>query len=194
MENLKIAGILENLDNIEDSDSKGLFDLTLEAQVRFLEFFKRFKDIEKGKYRGKGFGNCWKLNSKRDPKVFTYLEAQFDRLARDSGLELKHEVRIKVKDRTNKSHIFKLDFFDPSTRIDIEVSPNWHKNYRIVERRDALRKMLLRKVGIRSYTVPVVSRGKLLRINGALAQRVINATLKANPSRNSLEFYFRGVN
>jgi hypothetical protein len=179
---------LENLTDIE-SDSIGLFEIPLENQVMLLEFLKRFKDIEKGAVRGKGFGNYWKLNSKRDPNVFTKIEREFNELAQAHGLTLKHEVRIKVSDRYNKRHIFKLDFFDTNTRYDVEISPNWHKNYRIVERRDQLRKRLLKKVGITVLVVPTIQIGNRCVINRLIAGRVIKRLKSAKASRNSLAFY-----
>lgn len=194
MEHLGLADACANLAQIEDTDAEGLFDLSLESQVQFLEFFKRFKDIERGRSKGNGFGNCWKLNSKRDPHVFTHLETQFKRLADDFNLELNHEVRIRVKDRCNHWHIFKLDFLDPKTRINIEISPNWHRNYLLVARRDALRKRLLKKVGIRSLTVPAFQKGKRCFIDVSRAKRTIKTVLNAKASPNSLDFYIRGVN
>lgn len=194
MEHLELCEISEFVPNIEIS-SVGLFDLQLEKQVTFLEYFKQHKDIERGKARGKGFGNCWKLNSKRDPKVYTYLEEEFDRLACDCGFtNLAHEVRIKARDSLNKNHTFKLDFFDPKTRINIEISPNWHKNYLLVARRDALRKRLLKNQGIRSLTVPVARKGKACRIDLRIAKRVLKVLANAKPSPECLDFYIRGVN
>lgn len=193
MEHLQLSAICEHLTQLENIDI-GLFDLTLESQVQYLEYMKRHKDIERGKAKGKGFGNCWKLNSKRNPKVFTYLESEFDNLAKDFDLELNHEVRIRVKDKFNRWHIFKLDFFDPITRINIEVSPNWHKSYLLVVRRDALRKRLLKKIGIRMLTVPVIQKGKYGHINFIRAKRIIKTVLLAKISPNSLSFYIKGVN
>jgi len=189
VEHLQLSVICEHLTQLEDTDVIGLFDLSLESQVQFLEFFKHYKDCEKGKAKGKGFGNCWKLNSKRNPNVFTHLEAQFKRLVDDFNLELNHEVRIKVKDRCNRWHIFKLDFFDPKTQIDIEISPNWHKNYLLVVRRDALRRRLLKRVGIRSLTVPVVYKGKHGHIDYIRAKRIIKIIKSATVSPNSLDYY-----
>jgi len=154
-----------------------------------LEFLKRYKDIERGKCKGKGFGNCWKSNSKRNPKVFTRLEAQFNRLANDFDITLEHEVRIKVRDKLNHNHIFKLDFLDPKTRINIEVSPNWHKNYLLVARRDALRRRLLKRVGIRSLTVPVAKKGNCARIDFIRARRILRLIKSATLSPNSLDYY-----
>jgi len=191
---LELCEALQNLAQIEDTDVEGLFDLSLEYQVQFLEFFKRFKDIERGRSKGKGFGNCWKLNSKRNPHIFTHLERQFKNLADDFNLELNHEVRIKVNDRLNHYHIFKLDFLEPKTRVNIEISPNWHRNYLLVARRDALRKRLLKKVGIRSLTVPAFQKGKRCFIDVARAKRVIKTVLQAKTSPNSLDFYIEGVN
>jgi hypothetical protein len=185
---LELSEILQHLENIEDCDT-GLFDLSLETQVQLLEYLKRFKDCEKGKAKGKGFGNCWKLNSKRSPHVFTHLEKQFKSLADDFNLELNHEVRIRVADKFNRWHIFKLDFFDPKTRIDIEISPNWHRNYLLVARRDALRKRLLKKLGIRSITVPAIQKGKRCVLDVTRAKRAIKIVLSAESSPNSLEFY-----
>lgn len=192
MEHLQLNFACANLTQIEETEI-GLYDLQLERQVQLLEYFKRYRDIEHGKAKGKGFGNCWKLNAKRHPKVYTFLESEFDKLARDFNLELNHEVRIRVKDRLNRWHIFKLDFLDPITRINIEISPDWHKKYLLVSRRDALRKRLLKKLGIRSYTVPVVNKGERGHINFAIAKRTINLVLKAQPNPNCLDYY-TGVN
>jgi hypothetical protein len=150
---------------------------------------KRYKDVEKGRAKGKGFGNCWKLNKKRDPKIFTYLEAQFKNLADDFNLKLNHEVRIKVRDKNGQNHIFKLDFLHTETGINVEISPNWHKNYLIVARRDALRRKLLKKVGIRMLTVPAVQKGKRCCIDVPRAKRVIKLVLSAKTSPNNLDFY-----
>lgn len=187
-EHLQLSAICEHLTQIEKPEI-GLFDLTLERQVQFLEYMKRYKDIERGKAKGRGFGNCWKLNSRRHSKVFTFLESEFHNLAKDFNLELNHEVHIKVKDRLNRWHIFKLDFFEPTTRIDIEVSPNWHKNYLLVVRRDALRRRLLKRVGIRSLTVPVIYKGKHGHIDFIRAKRIIKVIKSATVSVNSLDYY-----
>jgi hypothetical protein len=188
MEHLQLSAICEHLTQIEEP-CEGLFDLILESQVQFLEYMKRYKDIERGKTKGRGFGNCWKLNSKRHPHVFTFLESEFHNLAKDFNLELNHEVRIKVNDRLNRSHLFKLDFLDPITRIDIEISPNWHKNYLLVVRRDALRRRLLKRVGIRSLTVPVTYKGKHGHIDYIRARRIIKIIKSATVSPNSLDYY-----
>lgn len=192
MEHLQLSAICEHLTQLEEAEI-GLFDLALETQVRYLEYMKRHKDIEKGKVKGRGFGNCWKLNSKRDPKVFTKLEREFYNLVRDFDLELNHEVRIRVNDRLNRSHIFKLDFLDPITRINVEVSPNWHKNYLLVVRRDALRKRLLKKVGIRSLTVPVSRKGNCEHIDFIRARKIVKLIKSATVSRNSLFFYINNT-
>lgn len=188
MEHLQLDFACANLVQLENPEI-GLFDLTIERQVQLLEYLKKYKDIEHGKAKGKGFGNCWKLNSKRHPKVFTFLEEEFRTLAEDFNLELNHEVRIRVKDRLNRWHIFKLDFYDPKTAINVEISPNWHKNYLLVARRDVLRKRLLKKVGIRSFTVPVVAKGKRGHIHVPIAKRVIKEIQKAKISPKSLDFF-----
>lgn len=195
MEHLQLSAICEHLTQIEEPEI-GLFDLALETQVQYLEYMKRHKNIEHGKARGRGFGNCWKLNSKRHPKVFTFLESEFHNLAKDFDLELNHEVRIKVNDKFNRSHIFKLDFFEPTSRIDIEVSPNWHKNYLLVVKRDALRRRLLKRVGIRSLTVPVIYKCNHGHIDYIRARRIIKIIKSAIVSPNSLDYYTNnlGVN
>jgi hypothetical protein len=174
MEHLQLDFACANLVQLENPEI-GLFDLTIEHQVQLLEYLKKYKDIEHGKAKGKGFGNCWKLNSKRHPRVYTFLEEEFRTLAEDFNLQLNHEVRIRVKDRLNRQHIFKLD--------------NWHKNYLLVARRDVLRKKLLKKVGIRSLTVPVVNKGKHGHIHVPIAKRVIKEVLKAKISSKSLDFF-----
>ena len=175
-----------------EQNSKGLDDLTLETQVCLLEFLKKFKDIEKGKCRGKGFANCFSFNHTRDPKIFTTLEKEFNELAKAHGLSLKHEVRIKVSDNLNKSHIFKLDFLESNSQIDVEISPNWHKNYELVRKRDELRKRLLNKVGIHVYVIPTHQIGRTCVINRRIANNVIRKLLSAKQSPNSLSFYFKG--
>jgi hypothetical protein len=192
MKHLNVYEALQKLFNIEEY-TIGLYDLKLEHQVQLLEYFKRFKDIEKGKVRGHGFGNCWKLNQKRSPKVFTHLETQFKSLAEDFDLMLEHEVRIKIKDKLNKQHIFKLDFLDPLTRINVELSPQWHKKYLVVERRDALRRRLLKRVGIRSLTVFACQKGDRSVMDYVRAKRVIKIIQNARISPNCLNFYIEGV-
>jgi hypothetical protein len=183
-----LGKLCEFLPQIERSDL-GLYDLMVERQVQLLEYLKRFKDIERGKCRGKGFRNCWKSNSKRNPHVFTNLEAQFHRLAQGFALELNHEVHVKVKDRLNRWHTFKLDFYEPKKAINVEINPNWHRDYTIIARRDVLRKMLLKRLGIRSLTVPVVPKGRRGQLNLSLAKRVIKVVRNARISPNCLDYY-----
>jgi hypothetical protein len=188
MEHLRITEICANLTQIE-KPSIGLYDLTLEHQVQYLEYMKRYKDIEHGKPKGRGFANCQQFNHKRNPRVFTTLEREFHKLAKDFDLELNHEVRIKVNDRFNRQHIFKLDFLDPKTRINVEISPDWHRNYLLVARRDALRRQLLKKVGIRSLTVRVTKKCNQLHIDYIRARRIIKTIKSATISPNSLDYY-----
>jgi hypothetical protein len=193
MEHLQLSAICEHLPQLEtDPDNLGLFDLPLEHQVQFLDFMKNHKDVERGKCRGKGFGNC-QLNRKRDPKVFTFLEAEFAKLAESYNVQLNHEVRIKVKDRLNRWYIFKLDFLEPTKMINVEISPNWHKKYLVVQRRDILRKRLLKKVGIKSLTVPATFKGIYGKKHGHIdyirAKRILKQIESSTPSVQSLDYY-----
>lgn len=147
----------------------------------------------------KGFGNCTQFNHKRDPKVFTFLESEFAKLAESYNCQFNHEVRVKCKDKLNRQHIFKLDFLEHSKRVNVEISPNWHKNYILVNRRDALRKRLLKKHGIKSLTVPVIQKGPHGHIDYARAKRILRYIESLTPSVNSLDYWVtesltKGVN
>lgn len=158
---LDLAFAFGNIANMEQSSSN-LEDLCLESQIRFLEAFKCFKDCEKGRCRGKGFGNAAILNAKRNPNVFTNAEAKAAEIFDSFGLSYEHEVRIQLKDSKNRLHCFKLDFFFPECRIDVEISPDFHETYKLVKIRDVLRERLLKKAGIRVLTIPVYAK----RANG----------------------------
>lgn len=199
MEHLQLDFACQALVQLEDTSEVGLFDLTLERQVQLLEYLKRYKDIEHGKAKGKGFGNCTQFNHKRDPKVFTFLESEFAKLAESYNCQFNHEVRVKCKDKLNRQHIFKLDFLEHSKRVNVEISPNWHKNYILVNRRDALRKRLLKKHGIKSLTVPVIQKGPHGHIDYARAKRILRYIESLTPSVNSLDYWVtesltKGVN
>lgn len=190
MEHLQLNFALSQLDQIEDNYGvKGLFDLAIECQVQLLEFLKRLKDCEKGKARGKGFANCQAFNQKRNPRIFTYLEMEFSILAENFNVRLNHEVRFKSKDRLNRRHIFIMDFLEPTKRVNVEISPNWHKNYIIVNRRDVLRKKLLRKHGIRSLTVPVTQKCNKLHIDYSRARKILRHLESLTISSQSLDYY-----
>jgi len=151
---LDLAIAFGNMPNMEPISSN-LEDLELESQIRFLEAFKCFKDCEKGKYRGKGFSNASNLNPKRNPSIFTTAEAKAAEIFDSYGLSYGHEVKIQLKDSKNHLHHYKLDFFFPESRINVEISPDFHKTYKLVAKRDVLRKRLLKKAGIRMLTIPV---------------------------------------
>lgn len=188
MERLDLSITLENLDQIEET-SKGLNDLNLETQTSYLEFLKKFKDIERGKIRGKGFSNCQEFNHTRNPRIYTALEREFNDLAEGFGLHFKHEVRIRAKDRYGKQHIFKLDFLHSETRVNVEISPSWHKDYLLVVTRDKLRKRLLKKHKIRSLTVFAIRKNKMLYIDRVRALRILKHIQTLNVNPNCLSYW-----
>jgi hypothetical protein len=189
MEHLELNFACAGLDQLENPEVKGLFDLTIEHQVQLLEYLKKYKDIERGKIRGKGFGNCQFFNHKRDPRVFTFLESEFAKLAENFNVQFNHEVRVKCKDRLNRWHTFKLDFLEPTKRVNVEVSPNWHKNYILVVKRDIMRKRLLEKHGIESLTVPVIPNGPRGHIDYAITKKILRYIVSLTPSAQSLDHW-----
>jgi hypothetical protein len=190
MEHLELNSALNGLDQLEDNFGvKPLFKLPLEHQVKFLDALKNIKDCERGKTRGRGFSNASRLNPERSPRVFTFLEEEFFKLSEGFNVQLNHEVRLKCKDRFNCQHIFKLDFLEPLKRVNIEISPNWHKLYLPVQRRDALRKQLLRRHRIKSLTVPVINKGIHGHIDYARAKRILRYIESLPISVQSLDHY-----
>jgi very-short-patch-repair endonuclease len=149
---LDLAFILSELPNCEPK-AITLDDLSLEKQISFLDAFKSWKDIEKGKKKGNGFANASILNQKRNPSVFTTLEAKSAEIFDSFDLRYVHELRFKGNDSLNKMHHYKLDFFFPESRINIEISPDFHVKYRLVAIRDALKKRILNRDGIRVFHV-----------------------------------------
>jgi hypothetical protein len=175
-----------------DKETLTLYDLKLETQVSLCESLKKLKDIEKGRTRGHGFGNVANRNSKRDVHIYTFLEEQFKDLSISYGLKLSHEVRIKVRDRLDKTHIFKLDFWDARSFSAIEINPSWHIKYTLVNRRDALRTLLLKRIGIKVLNVSATQKGSRNYLNRRSAKRALKYVLNAKPSRNSLLYYMGG--
>ncbi len=74
---LEICQELSLIDDLEPNPTR-LCDLSLEKQIRLLETFKSWKDIEKGKAKGRGFGNAQILNPKRDSDIYTKAEGKID--------------------------------------------------------------------------------------------------------------------
>jgi hypothetical protein len=179
MEELEIFPILAMLPNIEP-DCLKLEDLALETQIRLLEAFKSIKDCEKGKIRGRGFSNASKINAGRNPSVFTDAELKAKEIFDSFELSYVHEARISLKDAQNRPHHFKLDFLFPDCRIDLEISPEFHKTYKLVVKRDLLRERLLKKAGIRQMTISAPC-------------KKLNGTVKCLPDVNELRNFARMV-
>jgi hypothetical protein len=138
-----------------EPESLSISDLTLEKQISFLEAFKSWKDVEKGHAKGKGFANSFNMNLKRNSHVYTTAEQLFKDVSDSFSLNSVHELRIRLKDRDNHLHCFKLDFFYPNCRIDVEVSPDFHLSYKLVAIRDKLKELLLKRANIRVYHLRV---------------------------------------
>ena len=161
---LEIFEALSLIDDIEP-DSFSIADLTLEKQIKLLETFKSWKDIEKGKIKGRGFANASILNPLRDSEVFTKAEQIF-------------------KDISDK-----LDFFYPESRIDVEISPDFHKSYKLVAVRDKLRALLLKRANIRVFVIRVYFKHGKTFIDVAKARKVCKLILEAKSSPDCLTYW-----
>jgi very-short-patch-repair endonuclease len=189
---LDLSFALFDLANMEPS-SLNLDDLELESQISLLEAFKSWKDCEKGRSKAKGFANAAALNAKRDPHVFTDAEAKAAQIFDSFNVSYEHEVKIQLKDSRNRLHCYKLDFFFPESRIDVEISPDFHKSYKLVAKRDVLRKRLLKRAGIRVLTIPVHVKsrnGRQMSIPDVNRTRKVARIVKeAQKSRSCLTYY-----
>jgi len=188
MAELEIFEVLACLDQIEP-ETVSIDDLSLETQVSLLEAFKSWKDIEKGRTRGRGFANAQILNPKRDKNVFTKGEAKFKAISEAFGLNLIHEHRIKVKDGKNRSKLFKLDFFDPFSRTDVELDPDFHKSYKLVAVRDILREKLLKRSGVTVFRLRIFYKGGKTCIDVKKARKLCQ-TLKETQIKPSCLSYW----
>lgn len=176
---------LSQLRQIE-AESTSLKDLRLEIQLKFLEAFKNIKDCEKGKARGKGFGNSLILNRKRSGKVYTVAESKFSQLAKTFGVDFVHEHHITVRDTLSQKHHYKLDFFSPEHRIAVEISPSFHFSYKIVAIRDKIRKKALKRHGIKTFTVKATKNND---INAKYARKVLRLLKQSGISPECLEYW-----
>ena len=182
--------------DLEDMEPKclGLNDLLLETQNSYLEFFKilltsgKLKDCEHGKPKQKGFANH-KQNRKRDKHIFTIAESQFKALADKRNLHYLHEFKVKVKDHFGTLHNYKLDFYFPLCKTDIEISPDFHNTYLLVKTRDTLRAKLLEKHGIKSYHIFAKTQPKT-QIDYPRAIALLEQIQNSSVSRETLISYF----
>lgn len=170
-------------------DSIGINDLTIEKQLRFLETFKNIKDIEKKKSCSKGFSNGSILNQARDSHIYTKAEQLFKNLCESFNLNPVHELKIKVKDSENRLHLFKLDFYFQDSKIDVEISPAFHKTYRIVAIRDKLKAKLLKKDGIKVYHVDVIFKHDETFIDINKAKKLCLMIQKATTKKSCLNYW-----
>jgi len=185
LENIEALSLLDDL----EPNPTRLCDLSLEKHIRLLETFKSWKDIEKGKAKGRGFGNAQILNPKRDSDIYTKAEQLFKDISDSFGLKSVHELRIQLKDRDNRPHNCKLDFFYPESRIDVEISPDFHKSYKLVAIRDLLRKKLLNRQNIRVFVIRVYFRHGKTMIDVAKARKVCKLILEAKSSPDCLTYW-----
>lgn len=150
-------------------------------------------NIEKGKTKGKGFANASILNPLRDSAIFTDAEKQAKAIFDAFELSYVHELRIQLKDSRNSRHCYKLDFFFPNCRIDVEISPDFHETYKLVAIRDVLRERLLRKAGIRTFTIKTKAKkqnGKIgMAIDRKYAQFVAQTVKEAQISSGCLNYW-----
>lgn len=196
MYELELYEILSKIDNLETETDIALKDLRLEIQNQFLEFFKNLRtaniivDCEKQKPRASGFSNH-KQSRTRDPKIYTIAESKLKELADSYGLHYVHELRIKVKDYFNRLHTYKLDFYFPASKINVEINPLFHKTYLLVNTRDRLRKKLLKKLGIKSYAIDAYCGKNPLEttIDKNRARKILSLISKTQTSRETLSYY-----
>ena len=96
-------------------------------------------------------------NFNRSENSYSIAEDLFRRVLEDHNINsYLHEYQIKVKDVIGKNHTYHLDFYLPSIKLAIEISPLFHFTYETVAIRDQLRTSLLkRKVGIETQVVKV---------------------------------------
>ena len=185
LENLEALSLLDQI----EPDSLTLSDLTLEKQVRFLGAFKLWKDVEKGYVKGRGFANAQILNPLRDSNVFTKAERIYKDISDNFSLNSVHELRVFIKDHDNRQHCFKLDFFYPESRIDVEVSPDFHLSYKLVAVRDKLKAMLLKRLGIRVFHVKVYFKHGKTIIDVAKARKLCKLIKDSKISPDCLTYY-----
>lgn len=188
---LELSVILGELEQIE-ANSVSLNDLSLEKQLKFLTLtsFKKCRDCEKGKAKGKGFANHLVHNPKRQKDVYTDAELKFKAISDSFELNHLHEWCVSIKDSENKAHFYKLDFYYPESKIAVEISPDFHFSYKPVFIRDKIRKKALnQKFGIKVFTVKV---GKFNGIDIKYARKVLRFIKAAQTSPETLEYWFNG--
>jgi hypothetical protein len=109
-----------------------------------------------------------------------------------------HEYAIQVKDALLKSHNYHLDFYFPSIKLAIEISPLFHFKYETVAVRDKIRTALLkRKHGIKTIVIKVHFRTINKRIETYLniedtkqAIKEIKKLKRKKPHKETLLGYF----
>lgn len=193
---LELGFALANLPQIDSSEFV-LTDLSLESQLGFLECLKPLKDIEKGKCRGHGFSNSINRNAGRKRNAFTNAEKQFADICASQDLYYVHEHRFNAKDGKNRLHHYKLDFLFPDSRINVEISPDFHWTYKIVAIRDVLKKRALKRAGIRTFVVRVFFRSRKGQCSGRIdvsyARKIVRIIKQSQTSPESLNYWLESV-
>ena len=185
---LEIFEDLARLDQIE-TESVSLKELSLEKQLKFLMSLKNFKDCEKGRAKGKGFGNSLIKNAGREKDVYTVAELKFKAISDSFELNHLHEWCIPIKDAENQLHRYKLDFYYPESKIAVEISPNFHFSYKPVFIRDKIRKKALNsKFGIKVFTVKAAKNNE---IDVKYARNVLRIIKATQTSPETLEYWLQ---
>jgi hypothetical protein len=189
MKNQKISQELGFISQIEP-ETTSLEDLPLEKQLKLLTALKDMKDCEKGKAKKAGFGNSLNPNHKRDSKVYTTAENNFKAIADRFGLNYLHEWQIKAKDSELGLHCYKIDFYFPDFKIAVEINPEFHYSYKPVFIRDKIRKIALKKFGIKTYAIKSDAKNRILTNR---AKFVLNLIEDAGISHETLKYWLSGL-
>lgn len=159
---------------------------TLEKPIKTTKELSQFNQIVYSKPNQVFGGN----NPKRLSYLYTPLEFESLKLFNGFFEERKvyHEFPIKVKDEIGKTHNYHLDFYDTITQSNIEISPNFHKSYKIVVDSDKRRERLLKKLNIKVYHIRANNvKEKTLK---SQIKKTINIIKKKRIPKTILDYYF----
>lgn len=137
-------------------------------------------------------------NFNRSRESYSIAESLFrDQLEGNQIKDFLHEHAVSVKDSLGKTHLYHLDFFIPSIKTAIEISPLFHYTYQTVAIRDKLRTSLLkRKHHINTLVIKVHFRTRRGRLETYLnpndvktVLRTVRKQLRGKPSKETILYW-----
>ena len=172
---------------------------TLQTMVKLNKEMRNITAYNKANHVAvKGFSANFH-NYKRISDSYSIAENLFREQLELNGItNYLHEHKVTIKDILGNMHNYHLDFYMPSIKLCIEISPLFHQTYLTVAVRDKLRTSLLkRKLGIKTVVVRVH-----FRIRKGITETFINPVdvksvmseikkLGKNPNKETLTYYIK---